>query len=326
MLQMMPIGGFEARILLETARTTSGNLGAALDVLQGCWKSSSLLWMHVNRLPVLSGLIVGGWSPRVEEAIIRFSRERGFPELLVRIEKPSQRWTHRRGGYTVPLKDVQSLVQTLAGEEMIAILLEPASPYSDLFSLTSVCEVDAGKVDIEVVGSGFDASDILRADITPHERFEVRFDNSSGAPWDRQKLEVRRTHSVDREGYRASVRRRLAKIGARLRNPSFPGEWMEAGNSESVLEDLAQEAVHFLRESGQTALLGHSDTYEPLPPRLLDGFLRELLRLSRAVAESKVPWRKFSLAGSFLSEDRLVIWDFFPLGDHDVRTLSHLRA
>ncbi len=323
---MTSIGSFEGGILFETAKASSGNLRAALEGLRGCWKSSTLLWMHVNHFPCLSGVIVGGWFPQGEEAVISFSRARGFSELLVRIEKPGQRWTRRRGGYTAPLNDLRALVQALADEEMIAILLEPARPFSDLFSLTSVGDVDAGKLDIEVVGPGFDASDILRADITPHERFEVRLGGTPVAAWGRRNLEVSRTHSVDRESYRASVRRRLAKIGARLRNPSFPDELMGANVSESVLEGLAQEAAHFLRESGQTALLDHSDVYEPLPAQLFDIFLKELLRLYKAVAESKVPWRTFSLAGSFLPEDRLVIWDFFPPGDHDVRTLSHVRA
>jgi hypothetical protein len=106
----------------------------------------------------------------------RFSREMNFPELLVRIEQPGVRWTRRRGGYTIPSERAQSTVQALADQGFITILLEPASPYADQFSLTSVCDVDNGKIDLEVVGPGFDASDLLRSDITRHERFEVTFD------------------------------------------------------------------------------------------------------------------------------------------------------
>jgi len=282
--------------------------------------------MHVNRFPTLSGLILGGWFPESQESIVRFCRQKNFSELLLRIEKPGQRWTRRRGGYTVPLKGVQNLVQGLAREGMIAILLEPASPYSDFFSLTCVCDVDSGKVDIEVVGAGFDASDILRSDITPHERFEIQFDDRLRAPWDSPKLRSLRTHLVDEESYRASVRQRLVKIGARLHNPAFPEEQMQAGTPPFALEGLVQEATRYLRESGQTALLEHSDRYEPIPRQLLDTFLNELLRLSKIVGESNVSWRAFSLAGSFLSDARLVIWDFFPPGDHDVRTLSRLKS
>src|SRR6266851_3410555 len=156
-------------IFIETPRVVRSDLADLLDIFSGCWKCSSLLWMQLNGFPVLPGLILNRWDQETEASISRFSRERNFSELLVRIEKPGQRWTRRRGGYTIPLKGVQNLVQGLAREGMIAILLEPASPYSDFFSLTCVCDVDSGKVDIEVVGAGFDASDILRSDITPHE-------------------------------------------------------------------------------------------------------------------------------------------------------------
>ncbi len=313
-------------ILIETANVTRENLGAALAAVPGCWKSSSLLWMHANDSPALPGLIFGGWSQESEESVIRFCRPRNFSELLVRVEKPGQRWTRRRGGYTVPLDAVKGLVQDLAADGMMAILLEPASPYTDFFSLTSVCEVDAGKVDVELVGPGFDASDILRSDITPHERFEIQFDDRLRASWDHPKLRSTRTHLVDPESYRTSVRQRLVKIGARLRNPAFPDEQMQPGTSASALEGLVQQATRYLRESGQTALLERSDRYEPIPPRLLDAFLTEVFRLSKTVAESNVSWRTFSLAGSFLSEERLVIWDFFPPGEHDVRTLLKLMA
>jgi hypothetical protein len=322
---MTSIASFKGKTLFETKNVTAENLASALAALQGCWKSSSLLWLHANRFQALSGLILSGWFPEGEEATIQFCRKRAFSELLIRIEKPGQRWTRRRGGYTIPLQDVGNLVENLARDGMTAILLEPASPYSDFFSLTSVCDVDDGKIDIEVVGPGFDASDILRADITPHERFEVIFHDPLNPAWDRQQLKIIRTYLIDDENYRASVQRRLRKIGARLRNPAFPDQWMDPNASASIVKGLVEDATRFLRETGQTVLLDHSDHYEPINAQRLDRFLNELIRLSKAVAESTVSWRAFSLAGSFLPDKRLVIWDFFPPGNHDVSTLANLR-
>jgi hypothetical protein len=321
---MATLNSAEDILLIETAKVTRENLGNTLAALQGCWKSSSLLWMHVNGFPILPGLLLGGWTRGSKEAIFRFCRERNFSELLVRIEKPGQRWIRRRGGYTVPLERIQHTVQAFAEEGLITIFLEPASPYADFFTLTSVCDVDAGKIDIEVVGPGFDASDILRADMAPHERYEVIFDKPSEHAPGRYKLRTRQTYLVDQQSYQTSVQRRLVKIGAKLRNPSFPDEWTHPIASTSALESLAQDATRYLRESGQNALLERSGCYEPIPTQLLDVFLTELLRLSRTIAESKVSWRIFSLAGSFLSKDRFVIWDFFPPGEHDTRTLCSL--
>jgi len=304
-------------ILIETAGVTSDNLDGFLSMLQGCWKCSSLLWMQSNGFPVLPGLILNAWSPEAKAAISRFGMEKNFSELLVRIEKPGQRWTRRRGGYTIPLGEAQCQVEELAHEGMITILLEPASPYLDRFSLTSLCDFETGKVDVEVVGSGFDASDVLRADSLPHERFELLFtkENQAASPFP-----TKRTHIVGSKEYQASVRRRLVKIGAKLRNPAFPDEVLST-LSRSELRSLAEEATRFLQSSGQTALLDHPREYAPIPAQLLDMFLQELQRLLRRVRSETIGWRTLSLAASFLPQNRLVIWDFFPPGEHDTRAL-----
>jgi hypothetical protein len=316
---MIPL---KTSIFIETPRIGRGNLVDSLGVLLGCWKCSSMLWMQANGFPVLPGLILNGWEREIEAKLSRFCQENDFSELLVRIEKPGQRWTRRRGGYTIPVDKVRSQVEELASEGMITILLEPASPYLDEFSLTSVCDLETGRLDVEVVGPGFDASDILRADILPHERFEVFLGKQGEKITALPRLQIKRSHVVGPEDYKASVQERLVKIGARLRNVSFPDEVMSAvaGPDQAV---LIQEATHFLQTSGQTTMLDHQE-YEPIPSRLLNTFLGEFLRLFERIRASKIQWKLLSVASSFLPQDRLVIWDFFSPGEHDTTVLSRL--
>ncbi len=314
---------FNKSIFIETPRVSRDNLGDFLDVLSGCWKCSSLLWMQSNGFQVLPGLILNTWTHETEAAVSGFCRERNFSELLLRVEKPCQRWTRRRGGYTIPLDKVRSQVEELANEGMITILLEPASPYQDIYSLTSACDLETGKVDVEVVGSGFDASDVLRSDLLPHERFEVFFGDENRNTLATSEFTVKRTHTVGAPEYQASVRRRLVKIGARLQSPAFPDEVASAA-SDAQREELAEEGAGFLRATRQTALLEHSEEYEPIPTRLLNLFLGELSRVFERVRAAKVHWRTLSLAASFLPESRLVIWDFFPPSQNDTRVLSAL--
>jgi hypothetical protein len=127
---------------------------------------------------------------------------------------------------------------------------------------------------------------------------------------------------VGREDYQTSIRQRLVKIGARLRNPSFPDEVMgvASGLDEAV---LIQEATDFLQTSGQTTMLEHQE-YEPISSRLLDMFLGEFLRLFERIRASKMEWKLLSVASSFLPQDRLVIWDFFSPEDYDTTVLSRL--
>src|ERR1700738_179138 len=87
---------------------------------------------------------------------------------------------------------------------------------------------------------------------------------------------------------------------------------------------LVQEGLNFLKKSKQTLLLDHSGAYTPIPSRLLNMFLAEWSRLFERVRSSTVDWRTLSLASSFLPQDRLIIWDFFPPGEHDTSVLSLL--
>ncbi|HTZ73137.1 MAG TPA: hypothetical protein VMB47_04395 [Candidatus Aquilonibacter sp.] len=257
----------------------------------------------------------------------RFCRERNFRDLLLRIEKPGQRWIRRRGGYTIPLAGVHTAVESLAREGILAQLLEPVSPYMDFYSLASVGELATGKIDVEVVGPGFDASDILRGDVTPHERFEIfggtepnRFGKYSGR-------QMRQSLLIDGKAYQASARRRLAKVGARLRNAPFPEIELRTSEGAADSEQLVKEGVKYLERSGQTLLLDHLKEYEPIPQSLLEEFLDHVTRLFRAAIEANVTWKALSAAGSFLGpESRLVMWDFFPPGNHETTFLSAMKA
>jgi len=311
-------------MLVETQSAAPDNLDDFLGPLQGCWKCASLLWMQANGFPVLSGLILNDWTSQSQRAVERFCSERNFSELLVRIEQPGQRWTRRRGGYTIPIDQVQRQVEELARDGMLTILLEPASPYCDRFSLTSVCELESGTLNVEVVGPGFDASDILRSDLLPHERFEVWLAGEDQNTEADAGFRPKRSHIVATEEYRASAKQRLEKIGARLRNASFPDDLIEASSSAVERAALAKEAEEFLKASGQTMLLDHAETYQPISLPLLNVFLKEFQRIFDRVRTRKARWRTLSLAASFLPRERFVIWDFFVPGATDTRVLGQI--
>lgn len=311
-------------ILIDTQTVAANQLLGVFETLQGCWKCSSLLWMQANGFPALPGLILSSWTSDSESAVQRFCRQKGFSELLVRIEQPGQRWTRRRGGYTIPIDQVRRQVEELTRDGLLTILLEPASPYLDLYSLTTACDLESGKLDVEVVGPGFDASDVLRSELVPHERFEVALGSSDEEAGADAAFFPRRLSIIGREDYRSSVEQRLEKIGARLRNRSFPDDLIGASLSGVKREALAEEAEGFLAASGQTMLLDHAEKYQPIPSPLLNTFLREFHRIFERIRTQKTHWRILSLASSFLPRERLVIWDFFVPGEHDTRVLGRL--
>jgi hypothetical protein len=305
--------------IIEISQLESSDLPRLLSFVGGCWKSSSILWLKANSFPVLEGLILNSWSARAERAISSFCARRLVSELLLRIEKPGRRWTQRRGGYTVSLAELRPLVEDLANENLLIILLEPASPYADEYSLSCVLDIQTGKLDVEVVGIGFDASDLLRGDIHPHERFELSLlDGRSKV------FSARRVHIVDDRDYRISVERRLAKIGAKLRNPSFPKDVLEVEKSAEMQSLLTNEAKHFLKSVGQTSLLEDNALYQAIPENMLWSFAIEVSRIFDRIRAATVKWRTLSLAASFLPGRGLVIWDFFVPEKADTNDLCLL--
>ena len=272
------------------------------------------------RLPVLPGLIVSKWSRRTAAVVRKYCARMRYSEVLLRIDKSGQRWTRRRGGYLLRVRDVGGVVKDLSHEGMIAILLEPASPYMDCYSLGAIILPDERKVVIEVVGPGFDASDILRNDVQPHERFEA------GLSYNGRRLELseppscKRAHLIDSPAYQRTVKQRLTKIGARLEDRAFPDAVLDSGKADR--EELARRAQTFLERTGQTLLMEHATAYSPIPGKHLTAFVTRVSSLFHQLAAYGIHLGTISVSASFITSRRLVFWDFFPAKIRDTSILA----
>lgn len=209
----------------------------------------------------------------------------------------------------------------LKREGRIAILLEPASPYADQYSLAGVSVPEEQKLIVEVVGPGFDASDILRGDLEAHERWELALESGVGGrailPRD-----ANRIHLTTAEKYAESVQGRLAKIGARIKNPAFPDVLLRA---ESDTNKLREAATIFLKVSHQTALLRHANAYIPIPQKHLLSFARYVKTLLLGLGEYGIHLGSSSFAASLLLRRGLIFWDFFPARRQEASSLLYPR-
>lgn len=294
---------------LEIATVNTANLLSALELVRGCLKTTSMLWMHALSLPVLSGVLVSDWSKTSAKAVHRFARNGRFAKLLLRIDKRHERWTRRRGGYLLTLAELPTTIEELRLEGMVAALLEPASPYADQYSLAGVTVPDEQKLLVEIVGPGFDASDILRADIPPHERWEASLRVSAR----------RRINLASKGEYTSSVQKRLAKIGARLKNPAFPDSILKGSAREA--DHLADAAIAFLKASHQTTLLRHADGYVPIPERHVVSFTRNIAGLLSGLSSYGIHLGPSSFAASVIRNRGLIFWDFFPARKQEIASL-----
>jgi hypothetical protein len=295
---------------VEIASITSQNRAVALRVLEGHVKAVSLIWLKVIGLPALDGIIVRQWSRQASQILTRFCKRHDFSEVLLRIDKKAQRWTQERGGFVVDLKRLPKMVRELKERGFISILLEPASPYDDVYSFGAVCDPQHDHLTIEVVGPGFDASDILRSDVQPHERFEMRWlplVSGGDAP---SLISLRRTYLTDSGSYIESVKHRLAKIAARIDGPEFLVP--STASSDSVPEKRQAEAIRFLEVGGHHLLLDHLKDYQPVPRRYLNLFVRGIVELMTGLDIAGIRLGTTSVSAGLVTQQRLVFWDFFP--------------
>ena len=266
--------------------------------------------MHALRLPVLAGVVIDSWSDSSAAAVRQFCRQNDFNQLLVRIDRRDQRWTRRRGGYLVEFDELPKLVRELKRERMLTILLEPKSPFNDQYSFAGVTIPESAKIIVEIVGSGFDASDILRGDLPPHERWESVLNDS-------RSLTPSRTMLIGGEEYKASVQRRLAKIGARIVNPAYPDDALKSVGSQ----ELVERGTTFLKSSGQMTLLKHAENYVPVPEKLVRIFVNEVEKALRGLSQYGIHLGPSSFAASMIPKRGLIFWDFFPARKQEAASL-----
>ncbi len=293
---------------LDLRHVSERNLRESVNSLNGYLKFASMVWIRALRQPILDGVIVQRWSVDAARTLKGFCDRHGCDEMLLRIDNLNKRWSERRGGYIVPSKQVSRVVKELRNEGKIAAFLEPLSPYRDSYSLTAITDSTQQKMTVEVVGPGFDASDLLRSDSPPHERFEVFVPRLSQVL--REAVFEERTYLIRSEDYNRTVEERLAKIGARLRSPAYPRAVMESAGIQRVR--LVEEAMGYLKRTKQTALLNHLDKYEPIPKRLMERFTKGVANIIDGLLRYKIQLGSTSFAGTFTQRGRFVFWDFFP--------------
>ena len=104
------------------------------------------------------------------------------------------------------------------------------------------------------------------------------------------------------------MRQRLAKIGARIRNPAFP----DKAQKNATTPELIDDAAAFLKKNRQTTLFRHSEIYIPIPEKYVSSFARLITQLLMGLSGYGIHLGSSSFAASVIPKRGLVFWDFFP--------------
>ncbi len=188
-------------------------------------------------------------------------------------------------------------------------MLEPRSRFADLYSL-SVGFRNPKYANVEIVGPGFDASDLKRGDASPHEWFDVKFEPD--VPF----AVIANRSVITPRGYRRSWEQRLSKVG-RLVTGDYP-------SSTRPIDADARIGATWLSQNNFPLLLENRKEYVPIPDELLKTTLDQCSRLPQRLAELDADAAVFVVSLSFIGRDAAqVYWDIvWPATKFDIRKLT----
>jgi hypothetical protein len=266
--------------------TVTDQIGATelLRGLSGHWKIKGWAACHAAGVPTVAGIAVLQWNPTAMTEILRFADSLNATGLLVRTDRSIEVPPYPRAGYVVDLADLPSVLEQIARSGRTAFLLEPLSKYRDRYSVGAAAWTLDGPVHYDIVGPGFDASDLNRGDVSPHETFEVPL----LAPGAAANIV---SHTVVRqERYEASRRDRIAKIARELK-----------------VDD--SQVFGYLTATGQNRII-EAVNYVPIPQKFLWRIHENVVGLASRLPSFGLPGVPFvASAGIIEPNDRLVFWD-----------------
>jgi hypothetical protein len=271
-------------------RTASGfaaihdaeSAGRAIDRFERFPKILSWLVLHSAGLPTLPGVIVSRWDLGVARGIEDFASTLGWDQLLVRSDAAAESGRSPRGGYLIAPEQVETEVRALLDQGRAVFLLEPASPFDDLYSMSMQPDVAWHEWRLEIVGAGFDASDLKRGDATPHEQIRGRL----GA----RGFDVLERVVAKDDVFQATRAIRVAKA-ARL------------------LHCSPDEVPAELSRLGETLLLDFQ-TYRPIPYEDVAAIVHHAARVRQVLVGRHLDDRRITISASLLGQTgEPVFWD-----------------
>lgn len=259
-------------------------------------KLLSWLYLYLLQFPTLQGIILTKWTREAENCVRRWASTLGAEDLLIRSDKAPETGDYPRGGYLVKLSVLPTEVEWFSKQGRVVYLLEPKSPFDDLYSINIEFRVGDLALTYEIVGPGFDASDLKRGDTNPHEVLRLRkslYTDIESAILDR--------HVISAQAYKQSWTRRLTKVGRMLSRDK---------GIELVEEDLATFARTKLKERAEELLLEHENSYKPIPLEFIETVHREVHRLPLMLEDMRLPGEPFTVSLGLLGRHgNRAYWD-----------------
>lgn len=231
-------------------------LSLALNDLRGFWKFWSACLLNSCGLPTLRGMIITRPYPEIRGELHRFLHDTESKAALIRHDKRLESPPHPRGGFLVGEKMLLETIEFFFKLGRIVAVYEEADPLLNAHNMNLLFENDS-EVCVEVVGPGFDASDLQRGDLTPHETFSIYLSPKG------EIKDLKLVSRIDQNTYEESVKLRIDKIRIKLDSSPLPEVARKIRENLKIPEDLNA----YLRTIDSP--LCKSRSYQPVPEKLL---------------------------------------------------------
>ena len=272
---------------------------AALQELRGYWKFWSTCLLNNRGLPTLPGILIIRRYLSMNGDIRKFMDFMRFTTALIRHDKFPETPPYPRGGFLVGEKMLDDVLDYFFSLGRIVALYEPADSLLNGHNINLLFENEY-EIKVEVVGPGFDMSDIKRGDLSPHESFSIRLSASGTIS------EMRLLRRIDEIAYAESVRERRIKIQQKLYSAPEPGL------AKKIREDLgiSNDLDAHLKQIG-SPLYG-SKTYNPISEDVLRETIEKIVESQIISAFMTSAAARFPLvfSTSFVNKgEKQVFWD-----------------
>lgn len=262
-------------------------------------KAASIFQVLELGLSTQKGIIVTSWTQEIEAFLNWYIQKHNWDKILIRTDKRHESGKYMRGGYLVNQEEIIGEIVRILELERIVLVLEPANRYNNLYGINIRILQAPDPVTLEIVGPGFDVSDLNRGDISPHETIKLGVFNEQVTN------KILERAIVDDSTYKHSISLRLEKLGKDLvvRN-------MININGELNTEAYVQIASQYLNNNNHNLLL-LNPSYQKLPMNLMRKITCFIKDLSWELPFS-ISTREFVISTSILGsvdKPRFIFWD-----------------
>lgn len=265
---------YDTNSLIPLTNLESKDFEKTITKLNDFWKAKSIVYLDKFGLPTLPAIAITNWNEDVKNELIQICKEKGWNSIVIRTDKKAETGERiPRGGYLTNLDQLSLEITKIFDMGRIVMILEPRDRYRNLYGINILYEKTSPEnLYFEVVGPGFEVSNLNRGDINPHEKFILKRTDDE--------LDIQNHEIIPQSEYDQSVKFRFAQID----------------------KDV-------LTRNGNDFLEKNKEKYQKIPIEYIKKIKNYVAQLPHKMSKVGLNTDQFVLSATVFDSGELVFWD-----------------